>query len=534
MVFDPSKFGATLITQNQPLNKATPTFDPTKFGATAIEEIPTKNLNATPESDATFPITGNENKFTAPLKALGNMPKSAFNLAKSIITAPITAVKNAAEIGKEVGTHAGETGESPASTFFNSLKETPHSAYEVLTPQFIKHIIDGVGKGDALGGVQNSLKSIVEDPVGQIAPMVLLARGAAEQMGKGAEFDAMVKKTTSPVTEGVPNTVKSIMPKGTPASEAFQRVTGQVFQPKNSFETNVAQKVAANIDFGELPRKATYDDLSNLIQKNIEQKLTAVDEKLGGYQETFKPADITKSVVSEGGKTAKINYVQESITDLKNLYKAVKDPQSLVDVKDLETKLKSEGLTSKEINDLARQYGTEFGKKAFSKTGDPLTSTNAQAFESIRKGLKENARGTLPDDEAKALDKNASSLIRAKDMVDRINQKVSMLENKVKQRNIMEKVGRFTGTAIDVATFGGLKAFITKLFFPSNVGLKTMNSLDLEAELGKNLKIIDKLANAPDHVVANTIKTMLQKINNSPDELHSMIDGLLGAKSSVK
>ena len=62
----------------------------------------------------------------------------------------------------------------------------------------------------------------------------------------------------------------------------------------------------------------------------------------------------------------------------------------------------------------------------------------------------------------------------------------------------------------DKLTFGGPKAFITKIFFPSNVGLKTMNSLDFEAALSKNLGQINKLLNLSDEQLVTAVQGLLK------------------------
>ncbi len=492
-----------------------------------------------PAISAPFKSDPNKDSTTVTaLKTAGNLPTDLVNVATGALNFlnPIKNIKDivnhVGETYKQIQDYSKKTGENPFSILGKSLVATTSTgkidpttgkqgvtsdlaanALKMILPQFVQDI----SKGDFV----SATKHIVEQPAENIAPLILLGKGLSEKIGAGAQFDSAMSKIASPVTKGIPKAIDLITPEAKPSADKFQEASGQIFQPKNAFETTTAQKVAANVDFSKLPKNPTYEDLSNHLQKNIDERLGKVNDKLNAYQENFKPADLTKKVVGGSGKTAKINYVQEAIKGLKDLYKTTKDPQSLVDIKDLETKFKSKGLNAKEINDLAKQYGTDIGKKAFSKIGEPLTSTNAQAFENIRKGVKEAAHGTLPDEETRALDKNISSLIKAKDMSNRMATKVDQLSNKIMKRGIGEKLGRQLGIVADWASLGSVKGFVAKLF-PSNVGLKTMNSLDLESALGKNLKTIEKLTNTSDSMLIEAIKKHAQTINNLPSKIPAL------------
>jgi hypothetical protein len=111
-------------------------------------------------------------------------------------------------------------------------------------------------------------------------------------------------------------------------------------------------------------------------------------------------------------------------------------------------------------------------------------------------------------------------MINAKKLVDEVQRRVINLENRIVKRNLIEKIGRALGTAVDLATFGGLRAFVARIF-PSNVGLKTMNSLDIEGSLAKNLETLKKLENADDATLVSTSVGMAKQLNNMPNEIPS-------------
>ena len=174
-------------------------------------------------------------------------------------------------------------------------------------------------------------------------------------------------------------------------------------------------------------------------------------------------------------------------------------------------KASKEGLSSLEVNQLARHYGIDFGDKAFNKLGDPLSSVSAQMFENVRKGLKEVARRGVTGPEAKALDSLIGDSIAVRNLVRKNIEAVNRLEQKASKMGIGEKIVRGASKVADVATLGGFSGF-RKLFIQSNVGLKTMNYLDIESHLAGNLKI---LQNALKEANPGKFEALIKKFNRS-------------------
>ena len=153
----------------------------------------------------------------------------------------------------------------------------------------------------------------------------------------------------------------------------------------------------------------------------------------------------------------------------------------------MEDKFAKEGLSLKEMNDLARQYSSEFWKKAFNKMGEPKTSVSSELYESQRKAIKDFVRDKMPDDVVKNLDQQYSQLSNTRTWVEKMAEKVNTLTQKTKKKGFLEKAWGLVANVIDKASGWSLKGFIGKLL-PSNVGNKINNSLDMEAELPKLLK----------------------------------------------
>lgn len=172
----------------------------TKSGGLTADELRSRGATpgsapvpATPkapnEFGATFQATGNEGLVAAPLKTLGNIPSSAVGFAKGAFQFlnPLNTWKSSKELGQSIY-DAGQEGVKAGQV----IKGLPKAAYETLVPKFFQALFSGDTK--------EASRIIQEDPVGQLAPVILAGRGIAEKAGYGAQFDSVMKKTTSVAT----------------------------------------------------------------------------------------------------------------------------------------------------------------------------------------------------------------------------------------------------------------------------------------------------------------------------------------------
>jgi hypothetical protein len=159
-----------------------------KYGGVSIVEQPTSGY--TPS----FPINPEEGYLKTATKTIGNIPKSGVNFIENIVSFlnPLNTIKTAQQLGEELGTAREEMGGWGKVTG-GITKEFLPSAYETLTPEFLKR---------AFGGdIEGSARIVTEDPVGQLAPILLIAREGAKAKGRVAEFDSAVSRIASPGTK---------------------------------------------------------------------------------------------------------------------------------------------------------------------------------------------------------------------------------------------------------------------------------------------------------------------------------------------
>jgi len=261
-------------------------------------------------------------------------------------------------------------------------------------------------------------------------------------------------------------------------ADTLDEVTGQIIQGKTK-DIPPARRALTDLDTRGVE---TYDDLAQIEREKIGATANKLDDLLAKDPTLYQADDL---MVKAGA--VEIRPVNDALDHLEELYRASGEVDEVLRIQTLKTKLAEKGLTVLEVNQVAREYGWTFKRRAFTKLGEPKTAVTALRSEGTRKNIKRITRDLIDDPAAEMLDRAMYDLFRLMERTEVMAEKVNALAQRVSKRGMIEKMARATGAAVDRITFGGPKAFITKLFFPSNVGLKTLNSLDLERLLAKNL-----------------------------------------------
>lgn len=393
------------------------------------------------------------------------------------------------------------------------------SVLKLVAPKFAEDMVSkGVQKISETEFAQNVMQKYDEfkqkhpesvrdlEDVVNIAAIIPYVKGAQMAVKGGQKAAQTVSKVTDKVIDA--NRAARIAS----ATDEIDDVVGKIVQGKKG-DIIRAKKALSSINTEGIK---TYAELSERIDDGVEALAGKVDNLLEEAGTTVGPLK-TKQLVTAtkvGERTVKQNFVQDAIDQLDELYTKIKDAPARAEIVDLKTKLKSKGLTLRELNDLSRRYNKVFGEQGFSKqTGEALTSVNAQAFENTRKGIKKVVRDLMPDDTVKMLDKRMSEMISTNRLVKKMEEKVNALYQKAQKRGVLEKVARGAADVVNAATFNTISGFVSRLL-PSNVGLKVMNSIDLENALSKHLKNLDKLLKiSDDTVLAEQIVKLVRNKN---------------------
>jgi hypothetical protein len=291
-------------------------------------------------------------------------------------------------------------------------------------------------------------------------------------------------KTVAGVKSAASKVGEAVSPTPTP-SRAITSVIGGKATQRNLREAGRAFAATPGVS-----KSKSFRSVGEAFLAREKELIKSVDTEMAKVTTPVRLSKLGSTVVS-GGKRISENYVRKAINQLGEMYKKTGDAPGRIKIAALAEKAKKSGLTPSEINQLARDYGTEFGSKAFGKTGEALTSVNAQMFENTRKGLKEVARGFLKTDAAKQADRTLSAVINTRKLVEKQAQLTAQALGKFEDMGLLQRLGaKLTGlvdSTRSVFQRGNLTGVVT------GGGKRTsMGVLDLEESLTKNLKIIER------------------------------------------
>lgn len=400
---------------------------------------------------------------------------------------------------------------SVTPTLNESIGETlkPQGTAEKIgfgTEQIGEFLIPGgaaTKAGKAVEAVSGASKLAKAAKVGAVAATEAVTAGGITGLQGGDKKDivtaGIVGGATTGLASGISKLYKTVFP-----TPSIEKAVGQIAQGK----VKDVPVFSRALDLIKTKGVKTYQDLQSKFDDIIPVLSNQVDDELLKDTGTYGLQQLVLKGKNKAGKEILTDYISRALNNLSEMYGKIGDDIAKSNIDDTILKATKEGLTRKEVNDISRIYGVEFGRKAFGKLGEPLTGVNAQAFENTRKGLKLIARQGLGGKEAQLLDSKLSDIFDAKVLVDKNVEAVNALRQKVQERNILEKLGGNASKIINTLTGNTLRGFITGIF-PSNVGNKAMNALAIEEMLKKNLKIINKALNTKsDNELVKILQTL--------------------------
>ena len=265
-------------------------------------------------------------------------------------------------------------------------------------------------------------------------------------------------------------------------------LAGKIVQGDKSDQANAANSLS-NLDVSKVK---SYEDLSSVLDTKINGLKTALDGHLLNDKTVTPLSELSTkmTIPKESSPTGQAidvphNFVKDALTQLETFYAKTNKPLGEAKIQALTQKAETEGLSIKEINDLARVHGKVLN--AFNANGELASGLNKIAAESTREGLKTTARDLFDNPLFQKTDEQISNLIRVKDLVDNVKENVTTLQQKINERGLGANVGVALGKAINLLGLGTPKGIMEALL-PRGQGFKVMNALDLEKSLQSNLK----------------------------------------------
>lgn len=462
-------------------------------------------LGKTTPTTSTGPVSTRADE----IRALGTQTTDA-----AAADAPVTPISTAKDIGDSFNKRADNVGTIENSTDSSASKalqiggqgaavvnDTIGSVIkQVVSPDILKSLSATLSPAIQAAAAEPHVKSII-DWFGTLSPETqrnLSASGHIASLLSNAIGVGAVKKVGEVAAdEGVQNAVKdAVAPIVTKVSDVAgtvkqavkptlspQEAVGQVIQGKTA-DIPAAHRTLSTIDTTGVK---TYADLQAKLKAEIKPLATQVDEAL--QKDTTAGRSIKsfeQTIGTTPANSVKVNYVKQAINDLRTFFTKTGDAQGLSDMKALKNKAKINGLTFKDVNDLARTHGSSIN--AFNANGEAASGLTKQAAENTRSGLKAIARQGLHGPEAQALDAKLSDLYDTQALIDKQVEKVNTQAQKTTKTGIVPKVVGKAIKTIDVLTGRPLEAIGHAMGNASSKG--GLDASEIEANLMKNLKTI--------------------------------------------
>lgn len=277
-----------------------------------------------------------------------------------------------------------------------------------------------------------------------------------------------------------------------PQTEKADALIGRIIQGKKE-DIPAARRALSQVDIKDVKGPA---DIAMRLDDKIKMTAKAVDDLVSKDTTKYKLSDL-KNTTKVGNAVVYENSVQKAITQLSDLYRKTDNPVAEAAIKQLYSKSKKEGLTVKELNDLAREHGRELN--AFGPEGKTPTGITKQSLENVRSGLKKTARGLVNDPAYAALDRSMSDMIGTRKKFQKLDERA----NAIRQRAVDQGVGAKALDAViggfDMATGGAVKSIPRQLFKNAKT---SYNAAELADLTGKNLNKLEKIINAKDMTTA--------------------------------
>lgn len=460
-----------------------------------------KDIESADKFKPTFASETDEGVVSTALKTIGNIPSSAWNFAKGFVQTvnPINTVKNIKEIVTavpEIVSNAKYTGGA-----FNTAKDlgvdTAKSIYEGVVPEVVRSAVTG--------DIENSTRAVTNDPVGQILPLFLAAKGGAkiadrsvsksnmadyvDNIGENTKNRVPIPKPSTKYNDMIDNGVKAVTkPIATVFGKAGEMAGGTT-------RTLVGQATGLNPEtitqIAKTPEQFTKENMLTIDRRSLGQAVQSrLQSKIASLEETgseYKPirtstqeVKVDKNFIDNSVKElAKVDVKKGKITTSgKADIRDAKDVRALQSLYDLWKPVFNKGkLTTEEFlnfrSDLAKlsKFERDLGKSApiegmtarmrakFNEAYRPQIegldkldeefSVKTSELKRLEEGLVDKDGNLTPQ----SLNKIANASGKGKDLLlDRLEEVLPGVTQKIKILKAVEDIQHASG--FKVATYG--------------------------------------------------------------------------------
>ena len=434
--------------------------------------------------------------------AVGETAKQTAGALKGQGFHPGEILKTAQDIATKTGEFGGQSGEAGAKAGLLGIATGGVGEVAPIAETGINAVTmtsQGIEAYKQLKqGITNNDPEAIAQGLGALGFTAMGAKGLYDNFTSTGSFDIAnaklpdkVKSYLEAIQENSPEKLKPVIEAIKKLSEksltkppaTAEELTGKILQGKTT-DIKAGKSGLGQIDTSKVK---TYEDLTKTANQYVKDTAQALDEKLEKNTAKVRLSKFDK-LINTGDRVINANPVKDMIQQLKDHYIATKEYDNLEKIIQFEDKADSEGVTVKELNDLAREHGQAIN--AFNANGQAASGLSKQAAENTRSAVKDVAREEYGGKEYKAMDKQMSDAIKVRDLAEKMQEKVNTLKQKVKERSWGAKVGILLGKAVNVLGLGTPKGAVEFLTGKANEPVR-MDALDLEKSLSKNLKKLD-------------------------------------------
>jgi len=362
-----------------------------------------------------------------------------------------------------------------------------------------------------VGFTEQSIQSLEEGK----PPKEALTKGVVEGAGRAALM-GIINKLTAPKlkTKVTKEQIAERAAKENISVQAARKglmkeeVAGRIVQGKIK-DRPKAVKALSEIDTKGV---ANFDQLQSRFNSRVKDLSTIVDDLLDQDITVFPREKLTVSKMV-GEIPVVTSFIDDSLTALGEFYDDSLNAVGKQKIENLMSKLNTQGLTKKEINDISIEFGNNFSQKSFTDAGARRYGVTADKAENIRKGLKDTVIELSDEATASqysALEESMSNLIRSRELVETAQEKANQLRQTFRDRKWGEQFTDVVFEAVDFFLGGGLRGILSKTTRRGK-GLKVLNKVELEQNLSKMIRLMDKIDKASSFIQVREAVNALAK-----------------------
>lgn len=296
-------------------------------------------------------------------------------------------------------------------------------------------------------------------------------------------------------------------------SKALDRIALTSGRSDLSRDSEIAGRALREIDVDGIKTNA---ELVDRIDEEVGAIRSAQDKALE-TDPTKRNLTQLQQTIDVNGQKVKKNYVSEALDQLETEYVKTNNIRGATQVRQLREKANGEGLTVKEVNELARLHAKDLN--AFNPVTGTLSSGLAkQTAENTRQGVKETGRALFGNKVSQEADRAMSDLLRLKAIATKRANEVEKLRTATLDPSVSKRVGALIEQAVNIVSLGTSRGLFSAVMKSAGKTTGKANAIELEKQLARDLKLIQEAnaKGASEQTIINKLNEFIKAAGEKP------------------